>query len=306
MKRAFARETKEGQPQEGGTSWDRWDYGTFPLHDDPIGKRTLLQLERDSSQHAFMDPLWSAFSDEDVQRGLSCLQPFASVDRQKKFADVLGGRTDRLRFVFENPSNANNVWAALRTFDAFGLQLTDIITNNAAYISDFRRGTMGAALGSQKWLTLREHGNTTDCLTELRASGHLLLCTDLHSTSLALPDVDWTGITKQNELKVAIVMGNEKQGISEEARRLADHLIHIPMRGFTESLNLSVACAVICANLQAKGVLIPGLSPSLKDRVLLTWLARSVRGSPAILRNEGIKVKGNRVYDTVGQCSSKP
>jgi len=43
----------------------------------------------------------------------------------------------------------------------------------------------------------------------------------------------------------AIVLGNEKEGLTDDLRSHADGLIHIPMQGMVESLNVSVACALI-------------------------------------------------------------
>lgn len=69
------------------------------------------------------DPLWAHLSDEQVTRGLAALRPYCTPDRLAKFDAVLAGRTDFVRFVFEHPANANNAWAALRSFDGFGLQV---------------------------------------------------------------------------------------------------------------------------------------------------------------------------------------
>jgi tRNA (guanosine-2'-O-)-methyltransferase len=214
--------------------------------------------------------------------------------------------------VFENPSNANNVWAALRTFDAFGLQFVDIILNEQYYSSEWRKGTMGAALGSQKWMTLQQHSNTTDCITSLKQAGYVILCTDLHSESLALPNVSWDKLLVSSEpnqppRKIAIVLGNENNGITQEARKLCDHSLYIPMRGFAESLNLSVAAAVICATLSTKQLLPGNLNDNIKQRILLTWLARTVRGSTRILRHAGaVDVEGDNVYNSIGQVTTRP
>ena len=66
--------------------------------------------------------------------------------------------------VFENPANANNCWAALRTFDSFGIQNVDVIIDPEQYHNRNKRSTMTNALGAQKWLSLRQHTTTSDCL----------------------------------------------------------------------------------------------------------------------------------------------
>ena len=63
-----------------------------------------------------------------------------------------------------------------------------------------------------------------------------------------------TALTKQSENildavfaeeKIALVVGNEKDGVSETALSNADRIIKIPMRGFVQSLNVSVAAAIV-------------------------------------------------------------
>lgn len=44
--------------------------------------------------------------------------------------------------------------------------------------------------------------------------------------------------------KIALVFGNEHEGISEEVKSKVDGLVHIPMRGFTESFNISVSASI--------------------------------------------------------------
>ena len=93
---------------------------------------------------------------------------------------------------------------------------------------------MGSAMGSQKWLTLSESNNTRTALTELKAAGYRIVVSDIHSSAKSVHEVDWTAS------KSAIVMGNEEIGCSDVAKELADERFYIPMKGFCESLNLSV------------------------------------------------------------------
>jgi hypothetical protein len=48
-------------------------------------------------------------------------------DRLYRLQEIAAKRTNRVRFLFENPSNTNNVWAAVRTLDSFGVQNVDIV-----------------------------------------------------------------------------------------------------------------------------------------------------------------------------------
>lgn len=271
-----------------------------------------------------LDPMWMHLSDEEISRGNKILEQFASADRIEKFRTILNQRSDAVRFVFENPSNPNNLWAALRTFDSFGIQFVDIILQDgSSEWETLRKGRMSAALGSQKWLTLQQHSNTTACFDRLKAQGYTILASDLHSQSVSLSSIDQSWVLARQQLekggksegnaatkemiKVALVMGNEVTGITEEARQAADQLVHIPMKGFAESFNLSVAAALFCSQLQHAGLLTNGnLSVALQHRLLFSWYLKSVKGSLSILRRHAFAVTGHQVHPKIGNISTKP
>lgn len=195
--------------------------------------------------------------------------------------------------------------------------------------------SMVQALGSQKWLTLTQHASTTACLDVLKSQGYRVVASDLGETSKPIGDLQWRQFsrghsseeknvwdeTKDKNIengehgenceggpRIAVVMGSEKTGISTYMRHQADELFHLPMKGFAESFNLAAASAITCAYLDAMGVLAPSLDASLKRRILLTWLARSVDGSMPLLRKAGLDVGTNRKppYAVICGVNSRP
>eukprot|EP01036_Dinobryon_divergens_P023081 gene23081-31398_t len=312
-------------------NWLNWEYG-FAIN------------KNISSRNSKVDQLWkNILTDSEVFTGIEALTPFCSPERQQRIHCVANLRTDRVRFVFENPQNVNNVWAALRSLDSFGIQFVDIILPEISETCSQRkaekRTTMNAALGSQQWLTLYEHRNTTECLKSLKKEGYRLFATDLSAKSKLLRDFVYE--CQKNELyddsnsttnggKMAIIMGNEEFGISQEARELVDDCFYIPMYGFAESLNLSIATAVVCSALDApfhhnnrlktidgvrspqssidnsRGLLSPHMEQNLKNRIILTWLTRSVRGSMSLLRKAGLPVTGDSRYQSIGHSTTRP
>jgi hypothetical protein len=83
--------------------------------------------------------------------------------------------------------------------------------------------------------------------------------------------------------------------------------ITLTVSGFVESLNLSAASAVLCAVLESKEALKPDLTPGEKKRVSLTWMARTVTGSMAVLRQgAGLNVKGTMLYNKIGEFTTRP
>ena len=235
------------------------------------------------------------------------LSSYAQEERLERFATVLAQRTKGVRFVFENPANVNNCWAALRTFDACGIQYTDIVLDDTAYYNKERVGSMVSALGSQKWMSIAKHKSTPECVDSLKARGYRVAVADLHHpATVPLSQVDFTaGPT-------AIVLGNEKTGASAAAREAADIHFFVPMKGFSESLNVSAFVAMMCGKLEAQGALSAeetshGAIPKAeKDRIYLTWLARSVPGSIALLRRAGLDLQGNRIWENFAGYTTKP
>jgi len=95
-----------------------------------------------------------------------------------------------------------------------------------------------SATGSQNWVTVHSHDSITEAVNTLRAQGMQIIATNLSATAIDFREVDYTKPT-------AILLGQEKTGISEEALALADQDVIIPMVGMCQSLNVSVASALI-------------------------------------------------------------
>jgi tRNA (guanosine-2'-O-)-methyltransferase len=90
---------------------------------------------------------------------------------------------------------------------------------------------------AHKWLTVHQHSDIAECLLELKKKYDKILTTHLSSGAASLYEVDFTE-------KLALVFGNEHDGVSEELRNLCDGNFIIPQVGMIRSLNISVACAV--------------------------------------------------------------
>lgn len=280
-------------------SWKKWEYGTFQYGNSTNASSTSSSMEHIEASNVY-DHYWTSLDSADVKSAVNILSQYCLDNRLSRFHEVLGNRSENVRMVFENPSNANNVWAALRTFDAFGIQYIDVITDTQTYHQSWRKDTMITALGAQKWLSIDQHKNTTDCLANLKQMGYKILATDVHYDAKSIYDIDW------KSQKTVIVMGNEESGVSDEVKQLADERFFIPMKGFAESLNLAAACAVICSHLESSGALRGNLSDDQKQRVLLMWLSRTVTNSPGLLRRGGLPVVGNRIHSTVMGFTTKP
>ena len=200
------------------------------------------------------------------------LEGFVTEKRKNTFKNILLNRTRHFTVVLEDIFQQHNSSAVIRSCDVFGIQDIHIIENK--YHSKVSRHV---AKGSQKWLNLinykEDKNNTKDCLTRLKNEGYQIIATSPHNNTCTLHDLD---ISK----KSAFIFGVEKSGVSEEVLINSDEILTIPMVGFTESLNISVAAAIILENLTNKlrNSNYPWrLSEKEQEIIYANWLEKSIK-----------------------------
>ena len=161
--------------------WSNWEYGTFNTKlvkansEQDIAIKEFINNNTNAINTGQLYTLFQRMNETDLDKGINALQQFTLPERLARFHSVLDQRTDNIRMVYENPSNANNIWASLRTLDTFGIQYADIIAKRNEYKTEWRRDTMTSAMGSQKWLTLAQYENTTECITRLKQNGYKIV-----------------------------------------------------------------------------------------------------------------------------------
>jgi len=155
-------------------------------------------------------------------------------ERREKLLSVLQRRQNNLTVVLENVFDPHNESAVMRTCDSVGIQDIYIINNRTPPKKKwgFRSGS-----SAKKWLTVHQFSNSADCFEELRNQYAKILTTHLASDAVSVYDIDFTE-------SIALVFGNERFGVSDETRALADGNFVIPQCGIIQSLNISVACAI--------------------------------------------------------------
>jgi tRNA (guanosine-2'-O-)-methyltransferase len=187
-------------------------------------------------------------------------------EREERILRVLGGRQDSLAVVLENVFDPHNVSAVMRTCDAVGVQ--EIYVLNTKIPLRKRWGAKSSSSAAE-WLTIHSYADAEECFAELRRKQYRVLTTHLAGDALSLYDIDLTQ-------RVALVFGNEHEGVSEEIRALADGNFVIPQVGIIQSLNISVACAVSLYEAfrqksAAGHYLKPGLSETQTRELLKKW-----------------------------------
>lgn len=146
---------------------------------------------------------------------------------------MLATRQPDLTVCLEQVHKPHNVSAIIRTADAVGVHQV-----HAVWPTTRMRTLVSSAAGSNSWVNVKTHRTITDAVTHLKSQDMQILATNLSDRAVDFREVDYTRPT-------CILLGQEKTGITEEALRLADQDIVIPMIGMVQSLNVSVASALI-------------------------------------------------------------
>jgi tRNA (guanosine-2'-O-)-methyltransferase len=154
--------------------------------------------------------------------------------RLSRLESVLRRRQPDLTVVMENIHDPHNVSAVLRSCDAAGVMEVQLVYTDTTFPDIGPKSSASA----KKWVDRRRFKSIPECYTQLRQEGFTILATHLGADSVSLYDLDLTR-------KVAFVVGNEHEGVSDEAVQGADAVVQIPMAGMIESLNVSVATAVL-------------------------------------------------------------
>lgn len=213
----------------------------------------------------------------------------------RKAEAAIRNRTSRLIIIVERCTNDHNYSAILRTAEALGVQHVWIIApprvnekeaqDDHTLISSTGKVVKRVsskelqsramhhlfAQRATEWLTVREFKDTASCLNELTLKGYTIWATDLSQQAVCLT---------KNEIpcmpeKLAIVFGTEAVGCTQELLEAADLRVYLPLRGFADSLNLSVATALVIQQLFVLDPTMVGSMPEEERRDLRQrWFAK--------------------------------
>lgn len=168
-----------------------------------------------------------------MPKNLSLLENFISERRLAKIKQVLSKKQPDLTVVLENVHDPHNISAVLRSCDAVGIMEICIIQTKMPG-GKFGQKTSASA---NKWIEMKMFHDVFSCYEYLRKKSFSIFATSVEEASQSLYNLDLTQ-------PIALVFGNEHDGVSKEAKKLADGHFTIPQVGMIESLNISVACAV--------------------------------------------------------------
>ena len=155
-------------------------------------------------------------------------------ERFQKIKDILNKRQPDLTVVLDNVHKPHNLAAIIRSCDAVGVSDIYGISSNEQKVGI----NLKSASGSNHWVNLHIHHSVPNVISELKQSGFSIYAANGSAKAIDYRKVDYTKPS-------VIVLGAELDGISPETLDVVDEEIIIPMQGMVESLNVSVANAVI-------------------------------------------------------------
>jgi tRNA (guanosine-2'-O-)-methyltransferase len=198
-------------------------------------------------------------------------------ERIRLFEKIIAQRTNHLTVVLEDIYQEHNASAIVRTCDSFGIQSLHLIESRNVY-----QVHEGISRGSNQWVTLEHHysegKSSTDIFNEIKSKGYKIAATSPHA-------IEYDIFNLPIDEPIALIFGAEKKGITAAAIENADYLVRIPMYGFAESLNVSVAAAITLNELRKRlnQSSIPWpLSNQEKLETLLSWCRKHIKSSELI------------------------
>ncbi|HTJ43130.1 MAG TPA: RNA methyltransferase [Kofleriaceae bacterium] len=207
-------------------------------------------------------------------RVCEALAPCLSDDRVARIEAVLAERLASVTCVVEDVYDPHNAAAAIRSCEGLGLSELHVVERGTRFDP-----TTAVTLAAHRWIAIHHHASVADAASALRARGFKVYAT--------LPDTDTTIDTIDVAQPVALVFGNEHDGMTDEAVAACDGAVAIPMHGMTRSFNLSVSVALAVSRVAERRrahLGAPGdLADDVKARLRARWFALKIRGAAAIV-----------------------
>jgi tRNA (guanosine-2'-O-)-methyltransferase len=169
----------------------------------------------------------------DPERVIRILEPMVTESRRERLRNVIASRLGSVSVVFDRPYDPHNGAAIVRSCEAFGVQLLHVIERPGVQFALARSVSRGA----EKWVDVVNHPSTRSVLTWAETAGMPLVAAD--------PNGELGPEDLRSLPRIGLVVGNEREGIAHDLAAACAARVRVPMRGFIESLNVSVTAAIL-------------------------------------------------------------
>lgn len=208
------------------------------------------------------------------------LSPFVGEQRISRLTTVAGQRTRHLTALLDSVHDRHNVSACVRSCDAFGINDLHIVPQAGVPL----RFSPMTARGALRWVRLHVYRTIDEALDRLDELGYHIVATDLGGPQTPPTELAHLDVSRP----LCVAFGNEHAGISDTLRARCDERMQIPMHGFVESFNVSVAFALATGQLRERlnhhrGGNQGDLTPNQTRRLLDRWIFRDVPQAANVL-----------------------
>ena len=154
--------------------------------------------------------------------------------------------------ILDNIRSAHNVGALFRTADGAGAEAVYLVgitprpAQKELYLSDAEKAIAKTALGAEKTLAWKFVKTLPPLLKRLKREGYLIVALEQSAGS-----VDYRALRVAPGASIALVVGNEVEGLAPKTLEACDYVIELPMRGEKNSLNVAVAGGIALYHLSA-------------------------------------------------------
>lgn len=221
------------------------------------------------------------------------LAPQLSARRVERMVEVAWSRLASVTVVLENLWDSHNASAVVRSAEALGLHQVQVVEQPNRY-----RRHAAILRGADRWLQVRKHREVSTCLADLRTAGYLLCAADLGPQCTPLSELPV-------DRSLALIFGSEHNGLSSTAREETDLRFTVPMRGMTESFNVSVSAAISLFDVTRRRRARLALDGDLDQRSLETlvafWIRRSRRQPRATTSAPSAQERASAPRDAMAQ-----
>ncbi len=159
------------------------------------------------------------------------LSPQLTEKRRCRMLSTIAKRTKHIRLVVQDVHQPHNVSACIRSAEGFGIQKIEVVNLKTKF------DTSTVARGVDSWVDIQKHASVESCIEKLHQEGFIVAAAFPHGKAVSLEDLPV-------DKPIALVFGNEHEGLLDSWRTLSDIQFTIPMSGIVESLNISVSAAV--------------------------------------------------------------
>ncbi|MDX5326165.1 MAG: RNA methyltransferase [Bacteroidota bacterium] len=199
-----------------------------------------------------------------------------SENKKEKIPRIARDRTRYLTLITENIRGEQNASAILRTAEGLGIQDVHLIE------SQYTAGVnQEISKGTRRWLDVHRHPiSGQEAAIWIKQRGYTLVATVPENEGIPFDQIPI-------DRPMALLLGNEQEGITKEIIPLADIKVTIPMFGFVESFNVSVAAGIMAQDLitRIRKELPPErwrLTSDERRDLMLKWAIRSIRNGDSI------------------------